>query len=48
MSQDIYNRLILGGLISTIGDVFLKQWTLSNNNTEYYLGFLCYNMGYIC
>jgi len=37
MSQDIYNRLILGGLISTIGDVFLKQWTLSNNNTEYYL-----------
>jgi len=45
MSQDIYNRLILGGLISTIGDVFLKNWTLNNNNTEYYLGFLCYNIG---
>lgn len=45
MSQDIYNRLVLGGLISTIGDLFLKNWTLNNNINEYYLGFLCYNIG---
>lgn len=45
MSQDIYNRLILGGLFSSVGDVFLKKWSLNDNNNEYILGFLFYNIG---
>lgn len=45
MSQDIYNRLIIGGLFSSVGDIFFKQWSLSDNNNEYILGFLFYNIG---
>ena len=42
--QYIYNRLILGGLISTVADIFLKKWTLTNNNFYYYFGFFLYNV----
>jgi len=40
--QYIYNKLILGGLISTLGDVFFKRWTLTNSTFEYYFGYLLY------
>lgn len=42
MPQSIYNTLILAGFISTTGDIFFKRWTVDNNDSEYYLGFLCY------
>jgi multidrug transporter EmrE-like cation transporter len=46
MSQDIYNRLLLGGLFSTIGDIFMKKWSINQNeNYEYMFGFLFYNIG---
>jgi hypothetical protein len=45
MSQDIYNRLLLGGLFSTIGDIFIKKWSIQNENYEYMFGFLFYNIG---
>jgi multidrug transporter EmrE-like cation transporter len=47
MSQDIYNKLILGGLFSTIGDIFMKKWSINENNDnyEYIFGFIFYNIG---
>ncbi len=42
VKQYIYNKLILGGLISTLGDIFFKRWTLNNSSLEYYLGYLSY------
>lgn len=47
MSSDIYNKLILGGLFSTVGDIFMKKWSIENTerNYEYIFGFLFYNIG---
>jgi multidrug transporter EmrE-like cation transporter len=40
--------VLIGGLILTIGDVFMKQWSLNNNWPTFTLGMLIWVMGLIC
>lgn len=40
--------LIVGGLILTIGDVFMKEWSLSNKWTTFIMGMSIWIMGLVC
>jgi multidrug transporter EmrE-like cation transporter len=40
--------VLIGGLVLTIGDVFMKQWSLNNNWPTFILGMLVWVMGLIC
>jgi len=40
--------VLIGGLILTIGDVFMKQWSLNNNWSTFILGMFIWVIGLIC
>jgi multidrug transporter EmrE-like cation transporter len=40
--------VLIGGLILTVGDIFMKQWTLNNNWNTFIWGMLVWVIGLIC
>jgi len=39
--------VLIGGLILTIGDVFMKQWSMNNNWVTFALGLLIWTIGLV-
>ena len=39
--------VLIGGLVLTIGDIFMKQWTYSNNWTTFIIGLLTWCIGLV-
>lgn len=39
--------VLIGGLILTIGDIFMKQWTHSNNWTTFIIGLVTWCIGLV-
>ena len=39
--------VLIGGLILTIGDIFMKEWTHSNNWTTFFIGLFTWCIGLV-
>lgn len=40
--------VLIGGFILTVGDIFMKQWSLNNNWPTFILGLFIWTIGLVC